>query len=173
MSVTIAIPRGSVACPVAALNAWLDASGISKGPLFRPIAKGGNVRGTRPSSRSVAKIVKAHAAELALFGKTWGSFAQVRIPDERRSTRCFDLQTGRSVPAQVDGSSYEAMRETPSRSRITGLALDEPRARVGPCQKRSKTGRRSIQSPPSSPLLCDVSRRPPSRARARARRMSS
>jgi site-specific recombinase XerD len=35
----VAVPRGSITCPVAALRAWLDAARIMDGPLFRPINK--------------------------------------------------------------------------------------------------------------------------------------
>jgi site-specific recombinase XerD len=62
---TIAIVRGSVACPVAALGAWLDAAGITTGPLFRSIRKGGKV-GNRLTDQSVADIVKAHAERVGL-----------------------------------------------------------------------------------------------------------
>jgi integrase len=31
----VAIPRGEIACPVAALRAWLDAAGITEGAIFR------------------------------------------------------------------------------------------------------------------------------------------
>ena len=48
----VAIPRGVVACPVAALKAWLDQAGITEGPLFRPINKSGS-SWTRPALRSV------------------------------------------------------------------------------------------------------------------------
>jgi len=37
---TIAIMRGSVACPVKALQAWLSAAAITQGALFRPVEKG-------------------------------------------------------------------------------------------------------------------------------------
>jgi site-specific recombinase XerD len=59
--VTIAIARGDIACPVRALRAWLDAAGIEAGALFRPIDKGGTVRASRLTDRSVANIVKAYA----------------------------------------------------------------------------------------------------------------
>jgi integrase len=58
---TIAIARGDVACPARALREWLDAAGIETGPLFRPIDKGGTVRPSRLTDRSVANIVKAYA----------------------------------------------------------------------------------------------------------------
>jgi integrase len=38
---TIAIVSGSITCPVKAVRAWLEASQITTGPLFRPIGKGG------------------------------------------------------------------------------------------------------------------------------------
>jgi hypothetical protein len=37
--VTIAIARGVTACPVKAVKAWLQAAGISEGPIFRPVAR--------------------------------------------------------------------------------------------------------------------------------------
>lgn len=58
---TLAIARGDMACPVKALAAWLDAAGISTGPLFRPINKAGTVADSRLTAQSVALIVKAYA----------------------------------------------------------------------------------------------------------------
>jgi len=59
------IPYGSMpaTCPVRALRAWLDASGVSAGPLFRSMWKGGRRR--RPSAlndRAIAEVVKRAAA---------------------------------------------------------------------------------------------------------------
>ena len=62
----IAIVRGVVACPVAAYKAWIVAANISTGPVFRPIAKGERLQETRLTDRSVAKIIKAHAARIGL-----------------------------------------------------------------------------------------------------------
>jgi hypothetical protein len=39
----IAVCKGSIACPVAALREWLAAANITKGPIFRPIGKGGEI----------------------------------------------------------------------------------------------------------------------------------
>ena len=58
---TIAIARGDIACPAKALRDWLDAADIEAGPIFRPIDKGGRVKGSRLTDRSVANIVKAYA----------------------------------------------------------------------------------------------------------------
>jgi site-specific recombinase XerD len=60
----IAVCKGSIACPVAALRDWLAAANITDGSIFRPIGKGGRVKDTRLTAQSVALIVKAHAARL-------------------------------------------------------------------------------------------------------------
>jgi integrase len=62
----IAIPHGSVACPVATLAAWIEAANITAGPIFRPIAKGQRVLDVRLTDRSVANIIKAHATRTGL-----------------------------------------------------------------------------------------------------------
>ena len=62
---TIAIVRGSISCPVAAVQVWRSAAGISTGPLFRSIRKGGKL-GDRLTDQSVADIVKTHAGRVGL-----------------------------------------------------------------------------------------------------------
>ena len=55
----VVIPYGrTTACPVEALEAWLSASGITDGPVFRSIHKGGRVGPKRLSPDAVAEIVK-------------------------------------------------------------------------------------------------------------------
>ena len=68
---TIAIARGDVACPAKALQEWLDAAGIEAGPIFRPIDKGGTVRDSRLTDRSVANIVKAYAKRAGFDASTF------------------------------------------------------------------------------------------------------
>ena len=67
--ITIAIARGTVACPARALREWLDAAGIETGAIFRPINKAGTVAAERLTCRSVANIVKGYAT-LAGFDAT-------------------------------------------------------------------------------------------------------
>lgn len=62
----IAIVRGEIACPVAALQVWLEAAEIKDGPVFRSIRRGAHVTAQRLSDRSVANIVKAHAERVGL-----------------------------------------------------------------------------------------------------------
>jgi hypothetical protein len=62
----VAVCRGSIACPVAAVRDWLDAAGIIEGALFRRVGKGRRVLPDRLRAQSVAFIVKAYAARLGL-----------------------------------------------------------------------------------------------------------
>lgn len=56
----IGIPFGEHAetCPVKAIQAWLDHSGVDEGPLFRSVNKHGHVMETRLSDQVVADVVK-------------------------------------------------------------------------------------------------------------------
>jgi site-specific recombinase XerD len=63
---TIAIVRGTVACPVEALKAWLAAADIVEGPIFRQVNKGDKVLPHRLTAQSVALIIKAHARRAGL-----------------------------------------------------------------------------------------------------------
>jgi integrase len=64
----IAIPRGEIACPVAALRAWLEAAGITEGAVFRRVfnKRAQRVTDKRLAARNVATIVKTAAAKLGL-----------------------------------------------------------------------------------------------------------
>jgi hypothetical protein len=50
---TIATVPGSIACPVSAVRAWLEASNITTGPLFRPIGKGSRISTDRLADHTV------------------------------------------------------------------------------------------------------------------------
>ncbi|WP_396604572.1 site-specific integrase [Bradyrhizobium sp. YCK136] len=71
MGSTIAVMRGSVACPVRALREWLSAAGIENGALFRPISKANRIGQDRLTSRSVADIIKAMARRIGLDANTF------------------------------------------------------------------------------------------------------
>jgi site-specific recombinase XerD len=62
---SIAILKGSVICPIAALKAWLAAACIASGAVFRSVKKGGRL-GNRLSAQSVADIVKIYAERVGL-----------------------------------------------------------------------------------------------------------
>ena len=59
----IAIPFGRTRwCPVAALDAWLQASGVSEGAIFRPVDRHGRVHNVRLSGEAVSIIMRERAA---------------------------------------------------------------------------------------------------------------
>lgn len=61
----IAIPHGRHLRPVEAVRAWLNAAGITSGPVFRSVSRSGNVQGeARLTDKSVANLVKAYAAKV-------------------------------------------------------------------------------------------------------------
>jgi integrase len=62
----VGIVPGQIACPVAAYRSWINAAGITAGPVFRPIDMGGTVASGRLTARSVANIVKAAATRVGL-----------------------------------------------------------------------------------------------------------
>jgi integrase len=76
---TIAIARGSGACPVSALREWIAVSRVASGPLFRPISKIERVLDLRLSDRSVADLVKAYARRL---GGRWGISVRIRLSQD-------------------------------------------------------------------------------------------
>jgi integrase len=68
----VALPRGrsEVTCPVAALQAWLAAAEVTKGPLFRKVNRGGKVEAGRLSADAVRQILLKRAAQAGVAG-TW------------------------------------------------------------------------------------------------------
>ena len=70
---TIAVCRGSIACPVAVVKEWLAAAGITEGPVFRSVRRGGHVTDKRLSAQSVNAIVKKHAGKLGLNAAEFGA----------------------------------------------------------------------------------------------------
>jgi integrase len=55
------------------VKAWLAASGICEGPLFRPVAKGGRLGAQRLSAKAVCEIVKAYAGRVGLKPADFGA----------------------------------------------------------------------------------------------------
>jgi site-specific recombinase XerD len=70
----VGIPRGDIACPVTALEAWLEAAGIGEGAVFRRVfnRRAQRVGDQRLAARNVASVVKAAAAKLSFDPATFG-----------------------------------------------------------------------------------------------------
>ncbi|TXN52356.1 site-specific integrase [Methylobacterium sp. WL2] len=75
-----AIPTGRYVQPVRLVREWLDAAGITSGPVFRPVSRSGKVRGNcaqlapqpaRLTDRSVANILKAYCTAAGLDASTF------------------------------------------------------------------------------------------------------
>jgi integrase len=63
----IAVPFGRTRwCPVGALDAWLEASGISEEAIFRPIDRHGRVHNARLSGEAVSIVVRERVAVAGL-----------------------------------------------------------------------------------------------------------
>ena len=75
-----AIPHGRFIRPVALVREWLEAAGITEGPVFRPVSRSGRVRGfaklanpPRLTTQAVADIVKKYTAAAGLDASTFGA----------------------------------------------------------------------------------------------------
>ena len=76
-----AIPTGRYVQPVRLVREWLDAAGITSGPVFRPVSRSGNVRkgshaetvSPRLTDRSVANILQAYCTAAGLDASTFGA----------------------------------------------------------------------------------------------------
>jgi len=98
----VAVPRGSRACPVAALRAWLSAAGIEDGPLFRRLCRGGHVTEDPISPRTIATVVKKYAALAGLDPDDFGGHS---------------LRSGFATSAAANGATlFRLMDQTRHRS---------------------------------------------------------
>ena len=76
-----AIPHGRFIRPVALVRDWLDAAGITDGPVFRPVSRSGRVRSSRQSgdlaprltTQAVADIMKRYVEAAGLDATTFGA----------------------------------------------------------------------------------------------------
>lgn len=66
LGITIAIARGSIACPVDAVHAWIKTAAITEGPLFRAVTRTGKISVRQLSARAVAELVKTYARRAGL-----------------------------------------------------------------------------------------------------------
>lgn len=105
---TVAIVRGSVACPVEALKAWLGPAGITEGAIFRRVNKAGKVLRERLTAQSVALIVKAHAWRAGL---------------DPRSFAGHSLRSGFLTSAARRGASIFKMMEVSRHRRLDTLRV--------------------------------------------------
>ena len=100
----IGIPYAShlETCPVRSLQDWLEKSGITEGPLFRPIDRFGKMASIRLSAAAVADIVKKYVAVVGLDAAEFAGHS---------------LRSGLATSAAAAGASERSiMRQTGHRS---------------------------------------------------------
>jgi len=126
----IAISRGKSpeTCPVAALEAWLTESGITDGPIFRKVNRGGVVEAARLTAGAVRTILLKRAREAGVKS-TW---------DEPVSPH--GLRAGFVTTAFRNGvSDEEIMGHTRHRS-VAVMRSYLRRSKLGTASPSSKVG---------------------------------
>ena len=102
-------------CPVRALRDWLEAAGITEGPLFRPVDRHGHVALGALSASAVAEIVKARAAAAGLNSTEYGGHS---------------LRAGFITQAAVQGAGLPEIMEQ-SRHKTPAVAMSYIRRAKG------------------------------------------
>jgi len=105
--VVLAVPRGSIACPVKALREYLDAAGITSGPVFVQIRRGGHVTPNRLGGEAVRRVVKLQIKKLGLDPKNYGAHS---------------LRAGAITSAAARGASVFKIRDQSRHKSIDVLA---------------------------------------------------
>jgi site-specific recombinase XerD len=87
----IGVPYGSnlETCPVRSLRAYLEASGITTGPLFRPINRHGRLGARALAPEGVALVVKRYAAAAGFDENRYAAQPALRPGDVGRCSRRF------------------------------------------------------------------------------------
>jgi len=68
-----AIPHGRFIRPVELVRVWLDAAGITEGPVFRPVNKAGRVEAERLGPKTVERVLKHYCTAAGLDASTFGA----------------------------------------------------------------------------------------------------
>jgi integrase len=151
---TIAIALGSVACPVKAVRAWLDASKIASGPLFRRIGKGDRIGIERLADHTVVRVVKASARRVGLDPKLFAGHSL------RSGFLTSAAGRGASIFKMMDQSRHKSMdtlrgyvrdARTLPRSRGRRAIVRVPAARVAVRRRgKSRSPRPRLDDPDQS-----------------------
>jgi len=113
----IAVCRGQIACPVAAVKEWLAAANITEGPVFRSVRKGGHVTDRRLRAQAIRVIVKQCVAKLGLDPKQYGAHS---------------LRAGAVTTAASRGASVFKIRDLSRHASLDVLAGYVRDNRAGP-----------------------------------------
>jgi len=99
----VPVARGMKSCPVEAVGVWMEAAGISDGPLFRMMRRGGKVTVSPLSPHSIGALVQRYAAMAGFKAKDFGGhslragFATSAAMNGASIFRIMDVTRHRSV----------------------------------------------------------------------------
>ena len=99
----IAIPHGYRLRPVEAVQAWLEASGITEGPIFRPVALAGKIGTTTLTPHAVAVLIKHYAKLAGLDPKEFSGHSL------RSGFLTSAAESGASIFKMMDVSRHKSM----------------------------------------------------------------
>jgi len=125
---TIGIPYGSVpaSCPVRALQAWLERSGIASGFLFPAIGRWGREVTTRPiCDHQLAKVIKRLAAAAGLDAASFSGHSL------RSGLATFAAEGGASERSIMDQTRHRSLKQVRKYIRRGSLFQDNAAARTG------------------------------------------
>jgi integrase len=123
---TIAIVRGSSACPVNAVRIWIDAAGIYDGPVFRPGTRMGEISSRRLSARAVADIVKTYARRAGLKAANFSGHSL------RSGFLTSAATRGASIFNMMDVSRHKSVETLRTYVRDAEIFRDHAGAGLGP-----------------------------------------
>jgi integrase len=105
----VGIPYGSdpTTCPFRSVRAWIRASGINAGALFRPVSRNGTLGQSRLSDRSVALLVKRFAEQI---GKDASCFSGHSLRAGLVTAAALAGVSDRSIMAQTGHRSANMVR---------------------------------------------------------------
>ena len=109
---TIPVPAGSRLKPVAHLRAWLDASGVAEGPLFRRLTRHDELTSQRMSDRAIARLIQRAAGDVGLTPDQYGGHS---------------LRAGFLTDAAHAGATIPKMQDI-SRHKTVAILLDYVRS---------------------------------------------
>lgn len=105
----VALPWGKDehTCPVTAINAWLDRSETTDGPLFRPVNRHGQLGAGRLTAQAVSLVVKRAVEQIGLDPT---SFSGHSLRAGFATTAAAAGASERAIAAQTGHRSMEVLR---------------------------------------------------------------
>jgi integrase len=113
----IAVPHGTRIRPVRTLRAWLEAAGITEGPLFVQVRRGGHATAEAIDAHQVGRIVKARCQAAGISPDSFSA----------HSLRSGFLTSGAMTGATVFKLKEVSRHKTTWRSRCWAALVGAPR----------------------------------------------